>query len=480
MSIFHRFFLFFALGSFSLSATTLSITQAASGNTLEISPVKVTDSEVTFILAGEKYTVPLSSLKAESQKVLQDWKKAKAEKIAGGAADINQAIGHDLFGNAASIWDEDPDEVASRLRWRQESATDQSSSYRSYPRPDYGFANAHPYCCTLYGGKDDKVSHLSLVFANKGDYGSTVGQGEDHFKSEGELPDASSLNGAIKRDAKAISLVLTEALGDPTEQRYGEKEDRRNVKRWDFGDHAFILSEREDEYVHLLIVPAANADNEGKVDFVKDQDLRAIIAANVLREENGDVRIKNIPMVDQGPKGYCAPATFERAMRYMLVPADMYLLATLATAPGGGTYTGLLAEESKRIIRSKARRIKDLDLSKDLNMRVVSRYIDKGVPILWQMSSHPLYNKIANTRTEERAQVDDFSAWASDIAAEAEKSVPKLSNTINHHICMIVGYNVATNELAVSDSWGPSYELRWVHIDVAKAVTTSGGFVVDL
>ena len=37
-------------------------------------------------------------------------------------------------------------------------------------------------------------------------------------------------------------------------------------------------------------------------------------------------------MVNQGPKGYCVPATFERVLRTMGIESDMYLLAML-----GGT-----------------------------------------------------------------------------------------------------------------------------------------------
>jgi hypothetical protein len=159
----------------------------------------------------------------------------------------------------------------------------------------------------------------------------------------------------------------------------------------------------------------------------------------------------------------------------------MYLLATAATKPGGGTYTELLAESCKRIVRSKARRIKDLDLEKDLKIRRIKKYIDKGVPILWQMRSLPQYNKIANTRTRERASVTNFEDWKTEIAQEAEEIAPTLKNIKeNNHICMIIGYNEKTDELAVSDSWGPRYELRWIHIDIAKAVTDSGGFVIDL
>ena len=33
---------------------------------------------------------------------------------------------------------------------------------------------------------------------------------------------------------------------------------------------------------------------------------------------------------------------------------------------------------------------------------------------------------------------------------------------------MIIGYNEATQELAVSDSWGARFELRWVPLSVAN------------
>jgi hypothetical protein len=459
---------------------SISITQNKSGKTIEVTPLVVTAVEATFQYNGKQFTLLLDHLDGESRTKLERWAKSQTEAAGKTSDKINEAIGHQLFKADNSLWTEEASEVAGRLQWKRESLTKDSSSFRYYPRPSYGFVNARPYCCTLYGGAEGKTSNLSIVFANKGDYGSNVGKGEDHFKPKGELPTPKSLDEAIQRDIKAISASLTEALGEPTQQRYGEKEDRRMADRWDYGEHSFILSQREEEYAHMLIVPRETADLEGKVKFVKDQELRRLLSDNITRKNNGDIFIDNIPMVDQGPKGYCAPATFERAMRYMLVPADMYLLATLATKQGGGTNTRLLAEEAKRIIRSKARRIKDLSLEDDLSIRQISRYIDKGVPILWQMASLKKYNDAANIFSEKRQSVEDFSKWASTIAKAAEELAPDLHNTDKHHICMIIGYNEKTLEIAVSDSWGPRYALRWIHIDIAKAVTSRGGFVIDL
>lgn len=458
---------------------TIKITQVSSGKSLEVTPISFGSGKLSFKQGGKTFTVPISSLTPDSRKAISKWHASSHEIKSGQQVAINKAIGHQLFLPGQSLWDETSTDTAKRLDWAQESFTG-SISFRSYPSPQYSFLNAHPYCCTLYANDDKTVKNISMVFANKGDFGSTVGFGKDHFKPQGDLPTPSNLNEAIENDTKAISTQLTTILGEPAKQYYGEKSDRRKVLRWDFNNHAFILSTRENEYTHLLVTPSEIADKEGKQKFIKDQDLRRILAENLVKKDNGDTYIGNIPMVDQGPKGYCAPATFERAMRYMQVPADMYLLATIATKQGGGTNTNLLASEAKQIIRSKARRIKDLDLESDLSMRLVKRTIDKGIPILWHMRSLDKYNAIADARTAERTSIKDLNAWKLSIQQEADKVAPSLTEQNNNHASMIIGYNEATNEIAVSDSWGPEFALRWVHLDIAKAVTLSGGFVIDL
>ena len=466
---------------------TISITDTASGKSIDVIIKKVESGVVSLeTAAGANFDLPTSRLTPDSIERIKAYlasAPSNSEQAAPrmeGQSGLNEAVGHELFGSGGSIWRETAGQVAQRLSLRVESEKVNSSSYRLYTKPDYQFLGAHPYCVTLYGGENAKPESFSLVFANKGDFGSRLGSGEDHFKimHPDKVPPG-NLNEAIDFDAEMISMSLSAVLGIPREQYYGEKEDKRKVKRWDIGDHAFLLSSKEDEYTSLLIVPTPNADAEGKIDFVVDSDFKKIQIQNVRREDNGDVWIDNIPMVDQGPKSYCAPATFERAMRYMLVPADMYLLATAATAPGGGTNTTKLSEDCKRIVRSKARRIRDLELHEDFDIKTVKDFIDTGVPVLWQMRSLGKYNDVANQRTKERETVEDFTAWASEIAEEAAEVEPQLKADANYHICMVIGYNEATNEVAVSDSWGPRYELRWVHLDIAKAVTSRGGFVID-
>ncbi len=183
-------------------------------------------------------------------------------------------------------------------------------------------------------------------------------------------------------------------------------------------------------------------------------------------------------MVDQGPKGYCAPATFERAMRAMGIETDMYLLAMIGESGiGGGTSVEKLLENIRSIVYRKGRRTRD-ERPKELRIREVKRYIDDGIPVMWTMKSVGEYNKAANDNTGKRGSVTDWAAYAQQIAAAAETTAKLPKPDEAHHICMIVGYNEATNELAVSDSWGRSFERRWVPVPVADWASSGGLFMI--
>ncbi len=427
---------------------------------------------------GQRFETPLEVFTKEDREWVTEWRKWWDERTEV-AAKLNEAIGHPVFNAAWRLWDEESKLVAERLQLPQESETPYSSSFRLYAGDSYRFLAARPYSVAAYGDDQGRFARMSLVFSNKGDSFSSVGSGEDHFREGENGISLRNFEDMIKYDAKTLTESLTAVLGEGETQYYGEANNRRRIVRWDWNSHAFILSEEDDEYVGLLIVSVEEAENRGRTDRIPDSEIKKRLAANVVREENGDVYVKNIPMVDQGPKGYCVPATFERAMRYQGVPADMYLLAIAGgTQPGGGTYTQELYDEVKSIIRRKGRRPDDIKTT-PLKMRTVKRYIDEGVPIMWQMCSLDLYNKIANRRSQERRDVTDWEAYGEKIAEEASSNAKLLEDVeANHHVCMIIGYNEETEEVAVSDSWGARYAIRWVHFEEAAAVSNGQGFAI--
>ena len=81
-------------------------------------------------------------------------------------------------------------------------------------------------------------------------------------------------------------------------------------------------------------MPCDRADKGGRTDRISYDKMKERALTCVINKNNGDVLIENIPMVDQGPKGYCVPATWERYLRYFDMPADMYLLAIVGGTSG--------------------------------------------------------------------------------------------------------------------------------------------------
>jgi hypothetical protein len=430
--------------------------------------VKLTRSD------GKVFELPKDKLSAADQAFVTE-----AAATAGNAAgSLNTAAGHEIV-TAESFATRKAEDMAKGMKLKPESQSKYGRSWRLYAAfvKDYQLFGTMPYSVALYSNEEGNVTSVSVVYANKGDFGSTAGFGKDHFKG-GTSATAASLAEAMKMDEESVSKALTSVLGAPKEQRFGEGKTRRTIRRWDWNGHSFLLSNEEGEYVGLSIVSTQTADAGGKSLRMKDEDLKKRLVDSVKKDPNGDVYITEIPMVDQGPKGYCVPATFERAMRTMGMDADMYLLAMVGQSnAGGGTVVQYLLDGIRSQVYTKGRRPKDEDV-KALKIRDVKRYIDLGIPVMWTMCSMDAYNEQADKNTEKRGSVTDWTAYATEIAAEAAPFTAKTKPEDNRHICMIIGYNEKTNELAVSDSWGRRFELRWVPLQVADWANAGHFFMI--
>lgn len=390
--------------------------------------------------------------------------------------DLKKMADHDLF-SGTPFEERKATEVAGALGLALQSKTKHNASWRSYTGPSYRLFGARPYSVAVYAGQEGTVESLSAVYANKGDYKSGVGSGEDHFNGKSEA-DAAGLKAAMDADSKAILERISSVLGQPVTQRYGEGKTRSTVNRWDWNGHSLLLSDQPGEYVSLSIVPLEFAAAGGRTAKMSDAKLKEQLRGDVVTQPNGDVYLGQIPMVDQGPKGYCVPATFERAMRTMGLNADMYLLAMVGqSGMGGGTSVETLINNVTSQVRSKGRRPKSESI-KELKIKEVKRYIDEGIPVMWTLRSLPDYNKVANENTQKRRNIKDWTAWTTEINAQAAEVTKSPGADDAYHICMITGYNEATNELAVSDSWGASYERRWVPCAVANWASSGGLFMI--
>ena len=98
--------------------------------------------------------------------------------------------------------------------------------------------------------------------------------------------------------------------------------------------------------------------------------MRRLTTENIINKANGDVLIDNIPMVDQGPKGYCLPATFGRYLRYMQIPSDICILAMAGqTQVGGGTSLASIIDAVDDYVGSQNRSMKEV--SGEIKLRTI-------------------------------------------------------------------------------------------------------------
>ena len=380
--------------------------------------------------------------------------------------DLNEAFGVPIFTDEF-LWDDNAQDVATRLQWPEESRTSIDSNFRKYPEASELLLGCRPYSLALYA-EEEKPTRLSIIFANKGDSVDNSNQNSTRARNTQIL----DYKRSIQNDKKKLTEVLTKLFGEPQVDSFGQgRETRESVKRWDWNGHSFLLASPRDEYVALRIMTTESADAGGK-SRIPDSVIREAVTNRIEKRENGDVILKDMPMVDQGPKGYCVPATWERVMRYMGVPADMYTLAMAGnTKTGGGSSVAAVSAGASQSILQAGRRIESPSMKIDAVN--VSRFIDRGLPIMWALFSSEDFNNAVNSRIQDRKSMTDITEWKKVLAA-ARKEVRKFRpQRDSAHVCMIIGYNKETGEVAVSDSWGPNYEERWIH--GAEATQVSQG-----
>jgi hypothetical protein len=175
------------------------------------------------------------------------------------------------------------------------------------------------------------------------------------------------------------------------------------------------------------------------------------------RRDNNDIILETIPMMDQGDRGFCSPATIERVMRYYGI--DDVSMDTLAVkAETGRVENGTLREDFmavlSRISRAYHLRLEIFDKS-DI-MKQIYRSIDRGVPVIWNMATSQQIEDYVKKYNLSRTSA------ASTPARLPPTTLKQLASAGQGHTRLIVGYNAKSGEIAVSDSWGPGAECRWI------------------
>jgi hypothetical protein len=215
---------------------------------------------------------------------------------------------------------------------------------------------------------------------------------------------------------------------------------------------------------------------------------KSSLVENVKHQENGDVVILNVPMVDQGPKGYCAVATAERVFRYYGIPVDQHEMAQAAdTSDGGGTSPDKMFEALNKLenrFRVRVRAVEDWDYQKfvrfmdDYN-REAKRDGKAEVDVRnYQYASLTDIYARMDGATLQKAKVEKDKSgygkfqrnvqglidrgipvmWSVTVGMLPEPAIPQ--GGIGGHMRLIIGYNSKTEEILFSDSWGAEHALK--------------------
>jgi hypothetical protein len=140
------------------------------------------------------------------------------------------------------------------------------------------------------------------------------------------------------------------------------------------------------------------------------------------RSPAGHIYISGIPMINQGNKGYCAPATLTRLTKFLGYNVDLHQLADITETKAqyqetdsGGAYASDIISATRRIFSSTPYRLRQIGLQQDDHYEAIRLSIDSDQPIIWMVPGH---------------------------------------------MRLIIGYHPRTREIVYSDSWGSGHEFK--------------------
>ena len=342
-----------------------------------------------------------------------------------------------------------------------------------------------------------KVSAISVLFYNRGDAGEMP---EDQFD-------------ALKaRCEKAVS-DFTKAV--PT----ARGPDPRNAVKaaglvWKTDLSQFLLessvtkaggNQFRAEFVRLTVTPPEKQQSLLEASQASSHAPEKFNGpAHVQKDPGGDVWIRDIPMVDQGKKGYCVVATAERVMRYYGIRVDEHELAQIAdTSSVKGTSNEAMFDALKRLcnrLRVKTRSV--LEFTNARLQTLIAEYNRaalkgkraeginpsfKNLTELYQQMNGDLLREVLTKNPAEMDRIFRVFQHHIDSGIPVLWSVmiginpqPKDPKGYGGHMRLIIGYNAQTREIIYSDSWGIGHEKKRIPLADAWTMTISANTIEPL
>jgi hypothetical protein len=347
---------------------------------------------------------------------------------------------------------------------------------------------------TLVKFSDHKMNEFTISFYNRGDIGVISAADFKVLYQEllGNLQNLCPKSKPIKtrrriKFAMITTLTYMNAFHQFTVIYSFSKRHKANGKR---------IPERY-EYLRLIVQPVCNLSS---VSRARKNRLK--------KSSDGSVELVDIPMVDQGQKGYCVAAAVARVLQFYGIKSDQHELAQLInTSSEKGSNLNNTYEVLHRLGSKLGIRINPIIEFKVRDYEKVAKSYDRlakraGKPLVGSLMKYQSLSEIYmvyKSAPELLITAASKHRYSTKFKAAIIKSINNkqpvlwsvmlgvikegtyLPQSTGGHLRLISGYNFKDpkNPLIIyTDSWGASHERKLMPLEDAWAITTGIAVII--
>lgn len=405
-------------------------------------------------------------------------------------------VGIDQFisENSTKLWELTPEEITKnfpnfkftdkskkQLRYNMRESKQKVTMFEDWLVPEI-----------IFYFQADKLNEIFISIYNRGDYSGISDTKINLLKD------------------KSNEFIKTFCQDSPVSDR--RKIEQNVIESWKFNDEKndYVLklgtTSGYTDYYTLNISPLG--ESKSLKDSLKTSVGKGELQLNVQYDDDGTMFL-DIPMVDQGQKGYCVASTLERILKYYNSQIDQHILAQILASEatiGTNIKTAIkILEENRSKLRIRFRVLIEDDnfnnysdferLTGEYNNIAkrqkretlqfndyVTRIKSKKLLRTFELFSKYEYGIFRDVRTKSASKLNSFAreiersvangiplAWATFVfeSTEAEAKIGKISL----HMRIINGINPKTREIIYTDSWGEGHEKKRMSYEDAWAIT---------